>query len=234
MRLRKLVLAAMTISLVTAIASSPSPAAALSCAPHPDSSPAAIASGTDGLASKGGFFDRYDFAVVGTVDEIRTAGEGEPDYGATTIDLNVVAVLGTEPAPQTMTITSPDPGWMAGYPYESGRTYFIPVQAEGPDGQPNYSFLCDPISEINAGIALDLAQPATDAGIPFSTPGDELTTEPESDELLAATPASYSSPPNSGSQATRVWPIALTLTAVVSVSATAAHLARRRSTAPPA
>jgi len=223
----------MAISLVAAIASSFSPVAALSCAPHPDSSPAAIASGTAILSSEDEFFDSYDFAVVGTVSEVRTVGEGEPDYGATTIHLKVVAVLGRESAPQAMTITSPDPGWMAGYPYESGRTYFIPVQVEGPGGQPNYSFLCDPITEVDAGIALDLAQPASEAGIPLSTPDDELAPEPESDELAAAAPANDLSPPNDGSQGTRVWPIALTLAAVVGVVATAAHRARRRSTTSP-
>jgi hypothetical protein len=117
---------------------------------------------------------------------------------------------------------------MAGYPYESGRTYFIPVQAEGPDGQPNYSFTCDPISEVEAAIATDLAQRASNAGIPFSTPDDALTPASETDGMAAASPVNGSGPPDSGTQGTTVWPIALALVAVVGAFAAAALLARRR------
>lgn len=233
MRRRVLVLAVMAVSFFVAVASSVTPVGALTCSPHPDGSPAAIASGTERLSSEEKFFDKFDYAVVGTVTEIRTVGVGEPDYGATTIDLDVVAVLGDEPAAQTMVISSPDPGWMSGYPYRTGVTYFIPVKAEGPKGEPNYSFLCDPISEVDAGITSDLAPRASTAGIPFSTPDDALTAEPESEDAEVAAPINDSSPPVNDTDGTRVGPIALTLAVIIGVVATMVHLVRRRSITAP-
>lgn len=233
MRRRVLVLAVMAVSSFAAVASTVRPVGALSCAAHPDGSPAAIASGTERLSSEDKFFDHFDFAVVGTVTEIRTVGEGEANYGATTIHLDVVAVLGDEPAPQAIRIASPDPGWMSGYPYEAGVTYFIPVQAEGPQGEANYSFLCDPITEVDAGVAIDLAQLASNAGIPFSTPDDALAPVPDSDDPVAAAAVKDSSPPVNSTDGTRVGPIALTLAVLAGVVATMVHLARRRSITAP-
>src|SRR5690606_21087660 len=127
-----------------------------SCAVHPDASPEAIASGSGRLSTERAFFDTYDFAIVGTVTGIDTVGEGLPDYGATTVRLDVAAVLGGGPSTPQFDVSSPDPGWMGGYPYEVGLTYFIPVQAVGPGGEPNHSFLCDPISEVDATITDEL------------------------------------------------------------------------------
>lgn len=173
------------------------PAGALSCAAHPDGSPAAIASGTERLSTEADFFDSYDYAVIGTVTEIRTVGTGEPDYGATTLSIDVVAVLGKGTATERIKISSPDPGWMAGYPYEVGAGYFIPVQRTGPEGQPNYSFACDPITEVDVSIAAELGQLASDADIPFSTPdagpGQAPADEPVDDEGATAGAGSSSS-----------------------------------------
>lgn len=146
------------------------PADALTCPAHPDGSPQAIASGTERLSTQEDFFDKYDYAIIGTVTEIHTVAVGETDYGATTVSVDVVAVLGEGTAQQRIEISSPDSGWMAGYPYEAGTAYLIPIRRTGPEGQANYSFVCDPIAEVDVGIASNLRQLAADAGIPFSTP----------------------------------------------------------------
>jgi hypothetical protein len=173
------------------------PAGALSCAAHPDGSPEAIASGTERLSTGTDFFDSYDYAVIGTVTDIRTVWAGEADYGATTLSVDVVAVLGEGIARESVEISSPDPGWMAGYAYEVGTGYFIPVQRNGPEGQPNYSFVCDPITEVDVSIATELRHIASDAGIPFSTssagPAQTPADGPVDDEESAADAGSSSS-----------------------------------------
>ena len=160
-------------------------ASALSCAEHPDGSPQAIAAGTERLSGGDRFFDQYDYAVIGTVTEVQTVG-AEPNYGATTVKVDVEGVLGESSAPEQIDISSPDPGWLNGYPYERGTTYFIPVQAEGPEGQPNYSFLCDPISEVDVGVATELRQLAEGAGVAFSTPDDAAPAKTSEGSDLAA------------------------------------------------
>jgi hypothetical protein len=124
-------------------------AGALECAPHPDGSPQAIASGTEVLVPAGAFFDRYAFAAIGTVTAIETVdGDGEPNYGATTITVDVAAVLGEADVPATFALHADDPGWLNGYPYAVGTAYFVPVVEEGPDGDSNYTSLCDPITPV--------------------------------------------------------------------------------------
>lgn len=169
---------ALVAALVAATAAVPfvlavRPAGATSCAIVEDASPEQIASGTDSYG--GAFFDHWDFAVVGTVTAIRTdERQGSPTYGATEVDLRVAGVLGVDQAPASMTLRSPDPGWMSGYPYEVGVAYFVPVVARTPDGVVNSTFLCDPISSLAdaEAAATELAGLAAGAGIPFATPGD--------------------------------------------------------------
>jgi hypothetical protein len=163
--------AATTWAVVPVLAAGTGTATALSCAPHPDGSPRAIASGTEDLSTRDRFFDRYDFAVLGTVTGIATVGEGHPDYGVTRVTVDVTAVLGRDTAPAAVELSSPDPGWLAGYPFQVGTGYVIPVQVAGPRGEPNYSFVCDPITATAdiGGLADELGVLARAAGIPFST-----------------------------------------------------------------
>ena len=155
------------------------PAGALSCEAHPDASPESIASGTEVLAGEeqlGTFWDRYDFAVIGTVTAIRTdEREGSPTYGATEIDVRVDAVLGTDSAPATTTLRAADPGWMAGYPFELGVAYFVPVLARSPEGLLNWTGPCDPVTPVDdpAVTAGELAPLAGAAGVAFSVPSDD-------------------------------------------------------------
>lgn len=201
MRSRALVSVAAACGVLAGITLDGPPAAALTCAEHPDGSPRAIAAGTESLATADRFFDRYDFAVLGTVTHIDTVGEGGPDHGATAVTLEAAAVLGLRTAPARLSLSSPDPGWLAGHPYEAGNGYFIPVRARGPDGEANYTFLCDPITEVDdvSALAGELAPLAADAGIALSIPGGEPADPRTGDQHdLIAEPR----PPSAVSQAT--------------------------------
>jgi hypothetical protein len=171
------------------------PAGALSCAPDEAATPEAIAGGTYRASDGSTFLDSYDFAVVGTVVAIRTdEREGSPTYGSTEIDLDVDGVFGVPVAPARMTLEAGDPGWMVGYPFEPGRSYFVPVLAEGPEGQVNWTFLCDPISEVTDPEALsaELAGLAGGAGLAYGTPaepGDPGPSSPSPDRFAWFVPA---------------------------------------------
>ena len=204
-----------------------SQAGALSCALPVDGSPVAIALGNGDPRPGNGFFDRFDFAVVGTVTEIGTAAERDPTYGTTAIHLDVVAILGEEPASERLEISSPDPGEMAGYPYEVDVTYFIPVQSRGPGGEPNYSFACDPIVEVDASIAMDLENAASSADVPFSTPDKAATPKAESAAPEPASPASDSTQPANNAGASRLRSVALILAVIGGAAATITYLVRR-------
>ncbi len=131
-----------------------------------------MASGSADPSSGERLLDRYDFAVLGTVTAIETPGEHDAGYPTTMVTFDVVAVLGHQEAPGTLELSSPDPGWLAGYPFKEGTAYFVPVQAEGPNGEPNYTFVCDPITETPSveALATELSALAAQAGIPFATP----------------------------------------------------------------
>lgn len=166
-------LAAVTTAVVLAAAA---PSHALSCAPHPDGTPESIASGTEVLASGQPFLEQYDYAVIGTVTGIRTdEREGSPTYGATEIDVEVTGLLGTEVAPAATTLRAMDPGWMAGYPFELGVAYVIPVVARSEDGVVNFTHGCDPVTIVDDPVAeaAALGAIAGRSGIAFATPGDD-------------------------------------------------------------
>jgi hypothetical protein len=166
-------------------------AGALECAPHPDGSPQAIASGTEVLVPAGAFFDRYAFAVIGTVTAIETVdGDGEPDYGATTITVDVAAVLGEADVPARLTLHADDPGWLNGYPYAVGTAYFVPVDEEGPDGDSNYTSVCDPITPVEdvQSLVAELTSVAT-PGLVRSPGAGATTSESSSNASDAATVA---------------------------------------------
>lgn len=222
-----LALGALGIGLAVAAAA---PAAALSCAPHPDGSPAAIASGSERLASGDAFFDTYDAAVLGTVAAIATDEGDTGTYGATTVTVEVAAVLGDASLPASAEISSPDPGWMSGYPFEVGRTYLIPVQLVGPAGQRNASFVCDPISEILPSAIDDLVTLAADSGI-------DAMPAAEPDAADAWPPAADPDGPDAGptaaerpSDGSRLFGVAVAVAATVAIVAVVVVAAVRRLT----
>jgi hypothetical protein len=164
----RVIAATFAVGITLLWAGASAPAMALSCAAHPDGSPRSIASGTDRLVTGIAFFDAYDFAVIGSVAMIETVDGAEIHAGRTTVSVDVMALLGPGEPDRRVAITSPDPGWMAGYPFEIGATYLIPVKAVGPMGEPNYSFLCDPISEVDPAFLTELGRLASNAGLPFT------------------------------------------------------------------
>ena len=112
-------------------------------------------------------FEQYDLAVVGTVTAIRT---NDAQGGATRTTVDVHSGFNVAQLPPTIDVASDDPGWMNGYAFAHGKTYFIPVAHPGPNGQPYYSFVCDPIFELpGAGAAADLEAVAEDNDVSVAT-----------------------------------------------------------------
>jgi hypothetical protein len=106
------------------------------------------------LAIGSRFFESYDFAVIGTVSAIRTdERQGSATYGATEVDVVVAAVLGVDEGPPEMTLRAGDPEWMVGWPFEVGASYFVPVDGVGPERQANWTFGCDPVTQVENAAA---------------------------------------------------------------------------------
>ena len=153
------VVAALPLGVVAA------PAGATSCVALEGVTPENLLAGK--TAHSGPLFEQYDLAVVGTVTAIRT---NEAQGGATRTTIDVHTGFNVAQLPPTIDISSDDPGWMNGYGFQHGTTYFIPVEHPGPNGQPYYSFVCDPIFELpGAGAAADLEVVAADNDVTVAT-----------------------------------------------------------------
>ena len=105
--------------------------------------------------------------VAVTTDEV----SGSATYGATEVVFDVVNAYKLDSIGEQFVVRQADPGWMNGYFFEVGLTYFVPLMARGPQGQPNWSFLCDPIFPMAIGQALDLPQFAAD-GLVIGSPDE--------------------------------------------------------------
>jgi hypothetical protein len=228
---------ALLLVVLGAVGIAAAPAAALSCAPHPDGSPRAIASGTERLATRDEFFEHYDFAVLGTVTRVSTVETpGSPEYGHTTIEVDVAGVLGHGAPSRRIVLTAADPGWLAGYGFEEGRRYFVPVTALGPDRRPNHSFVCDPITEVRDldGLVDDVAASAASAGIPFATPTGEAA--PTTHGTPGDTTAGASSPAvtrsSSPARDVAAWTVAGVVVVATATAVAAGVRHRRRRDAP--
>ncbi|HSK21765.1 MAG TPA: hypothetical protein VK906_01250 [Egicoccus sp.] len=123
-----------------------SPALATSCVMHEDASPAAILAGEERLAIGGGFAEHYRGAVLATVTDIDTdEREGSATYGSTIVRMDVLGTYGEVAADQAR-VEMPDPGWMLGYSFEPGATYFVPIRHE-----PTDVMACEPITLVPDG-----------------------------------------------------------------------------------
>lgn len=163
-------------------------ASATSCIAAP--SPEETITGSDERSMGGGFFDRYDGAVLARVSAVRTVTH-EP--GGTRITLDVFGLIGASNVGSTMVLTADDDGAMNGYRFTRGASYFIPIQAEGPQGQPNYSFICDPIGSIDGVDEADaLLNAARDEGLTIALPGTAAEAEPDA-QPAGGDPASSAS-----------------------------------------
>ena len=158
---------------------------ATSCAMPTDGSARSIVAGTEVLWGDHTFFDLYDYAVTGTVVEIVTdETQGSATYGATEVHVEVINGFGIDQIGEQVVVHQSDPGWMSGFAFERGSTYFIPLVHVGPNGEPDYSFVCDPISRISPDGARQLTEITADS-IAVADPSPSAVVEP-----LAAPPTS--------------------------------------------
>lgn len=137
------------------------PAAATSCVGFQGVTPQKLLAGEPVHGQR--LFENYDLAVVGTVTGIRT---NDAQRGAARTTVDVHAAFGVEELPPVLDVSSDDAGAMNGFPFERGTTYFIPLEHPGPQGQPHYSFVCDPILEVPGPAAAgELQDVAADNGV---------------------------------------------------------------------
>jgi hypothetical protein len=156
--MRSLIAAAIVTLLVLGLAA---PATATSCVAAPGATPVNMLTGRPVQGAP--LFERFDLAVVGTVTAIQT---NEAAGGATRTTVDVHAGFNVDAVPQTLAVSSSDPGWMNGYAFEHERTYFIPLQHPGPQGEPHYSMVCDPITPLDGpDAAAELTRVAADNGV---------------------------------------------------------------------
>jgi hypothetical protein len=193
------------------------PAEALSCAP-PSGTPEDLIRST----GEGGFWDTYDLALVGKVLSVITDEEDESvTYGRTEIEVEVEVLLGSQEASHTFSLTASDPGWLNGYPYVVGTSYFIPISNRGPNGEPNYTFLCDPITEVADPtiVTARLIEVSEAIGLPYALPS------------VKEVPPPRTPPTDDPPQAEALSPRAIAVGALVIVGGVAigAGLHRRRS-----
>jgi hypothetical protein len=142
------------------------PAAATTCAPREVATDDLVAGGLESRSHD------YDFAVVGRVAAVTTdMSEGE-NHGRTYVEISVSGAFGTRTGWSGVVVTTPDPGWVSGYAFEEGRSYFVPFVAEGPDGMINYVGACDLVEEVaDADVtAAHLAEVASENGVDFVYP----------------------------------------------------------------
>lgn len=153
------------------------PALATSCVMHPDASAASILAGEEQLALDGGFDAHYRGAVLATVDDVDTdAREGSASHGRTVVRLTALGTHGDVTAGQVR-IEMADPGWMLGYGFEVGATYFVPVRHE-----PTDVMACEPITRVADdevdGLVGQLEGPADE--VVLTVGATTITAEPAS------------------------------------------------------
>lgn len=156
----------------------PMPAGATSCA-GPGAPPRSLVAGEPAYdGAEGTLWSAYDLAITGMVLEIRTDEERDSAaYGATEIIFEVINAIDVASITDEVTVSARDPGWVNGYRFEVGRTYFVPLKSPGSEGQEYWSFVCDPISEISASEASALLAEVAE-GIPTAVPGGEPDPKP--------------------------------------------------------
>ena len=134
--------------------------------------------GDGDLAMGGAFFDQYDGAILGKVSAVRTVKQAP--VGAARINVDVYGAIGTQAVGSSIVLTADDEGGMNGFPFAQGASYFIPIKDKGPQGQVNYTFVCDPIGEIAGRDEADaLLAAARSEGHPVALPGNGAEAEPD-------------------------------------------------------
>jgi len=177
MGLRRTLSVLVVFAIPVVLAGPARPALALDCAvfPEADMSPSAIVAGKETMWNDRPFFESYDFAITGTVASIATdEAAGSATYGRTEVAFDVLNGYGLETVQASVVVTESDPGWNGGYFFELGQTYFVPLKTVGPQGEPNYSFLCDPIAQMTLAEAEGLPRFASEV-LTVAAPVGELT-----------------------------------------------------------
>lgn len=149
----------------------PSDASATSCV-GTDRTPSELVAGAPPHRQGGGtLWELFDLAITGTVTEIRT------EAGVTEVRFEVINAMGVSTVPAELIVSESDPGHLNGYGFQIGRTYFVPLVSPGPNGEPYWSFVCDPISEITPEDADRLPSAAIE-GVATAVPSDVETSPP--------------------------------------------------------
>lgn len=166
----------------------------------------------------------FDLVVTGTVVDIETNERRDSGaYGATVITFDVINAMGVASIDDRVLISSIDPGWVNGYAFEVGSTYFVPLKSPGPAGQRYWSFLCDPISRITPSDAAELTT-AVMTGVPTATPGGLDSPEPRVVEPVKPPAVEYGVPAG---------PIVIAAVVVVVVVGVAGWSVRMSPASPP-
>lgn len=145
------------------------PAVAVTCAP-PDMNPVQLVAAN--LESPR---NSYDLAVVGRVLAITTdMSEGE-SHGRTYVEMSLVGVYGMSGVDgRGFVVTTPDPGWMSGYPFEEGADYFVPLVLSDSGGEAHVG-ACDLVHRVTDvdATAQELASVADESGLAYTFPIEE-------------------------------------------------------------
>ena len=221
--MKMLRVAAVLLSAAVALGVMVPGASATSCVPA--EAPRATITGGGERGMGGKFFEHYDGAVLGKVATIKSNPQMVP--GGTKITVEVAGAIGAATIGERMVVSADDEGAMNGFPFVHGTWYFIPIQNQGPQGQVNYSFLCDPIGELKgpeaAAALLDLARRE---GLTVAVPGNGAEAEPD------AAPAADDSTGAASATGIRALPLLLGAAgAVTAVLLAAVLVVRRRRTA---
>lgn len=155
---------------LSATVTSAAPASAVSCAPHADASPTAIAAGTERLSGDAGFFENWHHLLLGRVVGVTTDGEESPTAGRTTWTVEVAAALGQGEVASRIDVVAQDAGGNAGYAFTVGDAFAIPVGGVERLGYWS-SFGCDPITSLDDldGTVEEVLAVAAERGTPVAT-----------------------------------------------------------------
>ena len=208
-------MAGVVLMAVVAVSLLASPAAATRCVPP--AAPKVTITGSDEFSMGGKFFEHFDGVVLGEVVSVTVDPGMAP--GGVKIRVDTYGAIGASSVPATVTVSADDDGKLNGYAFNEGASYFIPLQNKGPQGQTNYSFLCDPIAEINGpNTAEGLLALARREGHEAAVTGQATATEPAE----AGGPISHGIPGRSFS------PRMVAIAAAAALGLGAALLLRRR------
>lgn len=200
-----------------------SPAVALSCVPWGDdvdldAARNALPEFRDDRA-RTRFTERFDFAVIGRVADVEEAFVG----GNVSVTVDVRAGLFARVLPSSIVLSMTDRSYF-GYPFKIGTSYFIPVLLQGPQGQDNYVFACDPVTVVDEDQIEEVLAVAAVSGTTISAVAGQ-------DHASKIVPSATGNSPTEGApaDAARVPMTAAVAWTAAVTAAGAAILALRRS-----